>query len=98
MLLDNLASVLNSLNAISLKLFGLISLEDGKGALADLQDYGGLELGWLISHMERMYESRRAFKVPHDVEMKRMEVERAQARVDLARIALAQREIDLRDR
>lgn len=48
--------------------------------------------------MERMYESRKAFKVPLRVEMKRREVERAQARVDIARTALAQREMFLRDR
>lgn len=64
----------------------------------DLQNCGGLELGWLISHMECMYELRWAFKIPLRVEAKRREVERAQERVDLARTALAQREIDLRDR
>lgn len=97
-LLDGLATVLTSLNAIPLKQFGQISLEDGKGALTDLQEWGRLELGWLISHMERMYESHRAFKVPRRVELKRREVERAQARVDIARTTLDQREIILRDR
>lgn len=96
MLLDNLASVLTSLHTIPLKQSGQISLEDGKGALADLQNCGGLELGWLTSHMERMHKSRRAFKVLRRVELKRREVERAQARVDIACTALAQRETVLR--
>lgn len=97
MFLDNLATVLTSLHAIPLKQFGQISLEDAKGALADLQTLG-LEFGWLISHMECMHESCRAFKISQRVEPKRKEVEQAQARLDIARTALAQREIFLRDR
>ena len=98
MLLDRLADVLDSLRHIPLKKFGETSLQDAKGALLDLQNMGGLEVGWLISHMERMYSSRRAFKFPLRVEAKRREINQARERVDMTRNLLVQREADLRDR
>lgn len=64
----------------------------------DLQRLSGLEVGWLIAHMERMHSSRRAFKLTFWVEARQRAVERAQEKVDLTRAALAQREADLRDR
>lgn len=47
--------------------------------------------------MKRMHVSRKAFKVARCVELRR-EVERAQARVDIVCITLAQLEIVLRER
>lgn len=48
--------------------------------------------------MERMHSSRRAFKFLLCVKAKQREVERAQERVDIARVGLAQKEADLGNR
>jgi hypothetical protein len=98
MLLDRLADVIDSLRTIPLRKFGELSLQDSRGTLLDLQDLGGLEVGWLIAHLERMYNSRRAFKFPLRVEAKKREIDRAKEKMDMARAMLAQGQAELRDR
>jgi hypothetical protein len=97
MLLDNLGAVINSLRDVSLKHFGAISLETTVGTLRDIE-CTGLDLGWLVAHVERRYAARKALKIPKRIEAKRKEVEAAQVQVDLVRTALQQREATLAER
>lgn len=98
MILNNLATVIDSLHNIPLKKFGDSSLKDAKEGLVDLQTMSGLEVGWLVAHLERMHSARRALKLSFWAESKQREVERAREKVDLTRAALAQREEELRER